>query len=438
MSLMQYAPLFLFLLLFIIMMSGLPIAFCLTFVSIISAWLLWGYNGLNVVISSIWGTMNNFSLVAIPLFVFMALLLEKSNIVSDLYDTFYKWFGSIRGGLAVVSILVGAIVGAVSGVVAAGVVGLGVIALPEMLKYKYDRRISLGAVMAGGTLGQLIPPSLNMVVYGAITGVSVASLFAGGITSGLLLVVLFCAYILIRSYLNKNLCPSVPPEKRATWGEKITSLKKITIPALLILLVLGSILSGAATPTEGAAVGAFGAIMFAVITRRINWPLTKEVCIETLKTSSMVGWIIAGAAAFSAVFSGIGGNALIAQIAMSLPGGKWSVLALSIVFIYFLGMFLETTGLIMLAAPIVSPLLVKLGFDPLWWGIVFMTMLQTAFLSPPFGFAIFYLKGVCPKEIKIEELYWSTLPFIALQLIGIFLLIMFPQFAVWLPKMLIK
>ncbi len=438
MALMQYAPLLLFLLLFIAMIAGIPIAFSLTFVSIISAWLLWGYNGVNVVISGIWSTMNNFTLVAIPLFVFMAVLLEKGGIVADLYDAFYKWFGFIRGGLAVVSILVGAVVGAVSGVVAAGVIGLGLIALPEMLKYKYDRRLSLGAVMAGGTLGQLIPPSLNMVVYGAITGVSVGSLFAGGISSGLVLVLLYCAYILIRSYLNKDFCPAMPPEKRPTWEEKIKSLKKIVIPAILILMVLGAILSGAATPTEGAAVGAFGATLFAAFTRRLNWPLIKEVCIETLKTSSMVGWIIAGASGFSAVFSGIGGNALITQIAMSLPGGKWAVLALSIVFIYFLGMFLETTGLIMLAAPIVSPLLAKLGFNPLWWGIVFMTMLQTAFLSPPFGFAIFYLRGVCPREIKIEELYWSTLPFIALQLIGIFLLIMFPQIAVWLPKMLVK
>lgn len=434
----DFTPLLMFAFLFLALFLGVPIAFSLAGVSITFAYFLWGYGGMTLLVSAVWGTMNNFTLVAIPLFIFMAIMLEKSDVIADLYDCFYKWSGPVRGGLAVATILVGTIIGAVSGVVAAGIIGLGVIALPQMLGYKYDKKLSLGSIMAGGTLGQLIPPSLNMVVYGAVTGVSVGKLFAGGLSVGLTLAGLFIAYILIRSFINKDLCPSLPVEERASWKEKFNSLKVIFLPSLLIIVVLGTILSGAATPTEGAAVGALGAILFSIITRRLRWSILKLTCIETLKITSMVGWIIAGASAFSAVFSGIGGNRLIQEIAMSMPGGKWGVLGLSIFFILFLGMFLETVAMIMLAAPIVSPLLASYGFDPLWWGLIFMTLLQMAFLSPPFGFALFYLKGVTPKDISIEDIYVSSFPFLGLQLICVLLLLLFPAIGLWLPNLLMK
>lgn len=429
-------PLLMFAVLFLILALGVPIAFSLSLTGIVFSYFLWGTRGFTLITSAAWGTMNNFTLIAIPLFIFMAVYLEKAGVVSDLYDAFYKWSGPIRGGLAVATILVGAILGAVSGVVAAGVVGLGLIALPEMLKYKYRRSISLGSVMAGGTLGQLIPPSLNMVVYGAITGTSVGKLFAGGIVAGSLLALMFSIYILVRAYFNPNLCPALPPESRATWKQKVNSLKNVFLPTLLIIVVLGSILSGAATPTEGAAVGAFGAIIYSVLTRRIRWSLIKQSCLETVRVSTMVGWVIIGASFFSGVFSGVGGNRLVMNIAMSLPGGKWGVLVMAILFILFLGMFLETVAMIMLAAPIVSPVLASFGFDPLWWGLVFMTLLQVAFLSPPFGFALFYLKGVTPKEISIEEIYMSSFPFMGLQLLGVVLIILFPGLVLWLPRLM--
>jgi len=429
-------PLIMFVALFILLLIGIPIAFSLCLTGIIFSYFMWGVRGFSLMTSAAWGTMNNFTLIAIPLFVFMAALLEKTGVVSDLYDTFYKWSGPVRGGLAVATVMVGAILGAVSGVVAAGVVGLGLIALPEMLKYKYDRKISLGSVMAGGTLGQLIPPSLNMVVYGAITGTSVGKLFAGGIVAGLLLSVLFIIYILLRAFLNPELCPALPLASRATWREKFKSLKNVFLPSMLIIFVLGSILSGAATPTEGAAVGAFGSILYGILTNRLSWSILKKASYDTVRLTTMVGWVIVGASFFSGVFSGIGGNRLIMNIAMSLPGGKWGVLVLAILFILFLGMFLETVAMIMLAAPIVSPILVTLGFDPLWWGLVFMTLLQVAFLSPPFGFALFYLKGVTPKNIAIEEIYWSSLPFMGLQMLGVILIIVFPGLVMWLPNMM--
>jgi tripartite ATP-independent transporter DctM subunit len=434
----QYVPLFMFISLFVALFAGIPISFAIAFVSITFSFFLWGAGSMSLLVSAAFGTMNNFTLIAIPLFIFMAIMLEKSDVVKDLYQSIYKWSGGLRGGLAVATIIVGAIIGAVSGVVAAGVIGLGVIALPQMLGYKYDRKISMGSILAGGTLGQMIPPSLNMVVYGAITGVSVGKLFAGGLSVGVFMALMFSLYVLVISYFRKDLCPAIPKENRATWKEKIISLRVIVFPMILILAVLGSILSGAATPTEGAGIGAFGAVLFSLISGRFKFRILREVSIQTFKVTVMVIWIIFAAATFSSVFSGVGGNRMIQEIAASMPGGRWGVLSLIIIFIVFLGMFLENIAIIMLAAPIVSPLLVLNGFDPLWWGLVFMTLLQIAYLSPPFGLSLFYLKGVTPDNIKIEDIYASSIPFIGIQLLCVVILIAFPAIAVWLPNILVR
>ncbi|MDZ7841882.1 MAG: TRAP transporter large permease subunit [Gammaproteobacteria bacterium] len=429
-SLLMFAALFLALGL------GLHIAFSLYAIAIGFAYFLWGTGGMTTTVMAIWGMMNNFALLAIPLFIFMAMMLEKSNLVADIYDCFYKWSGALRGGLAIATILVGAIIGAVSGVVAAGVIGLGVIALPQMEKYGYNRGVNLGSIMSGGTLGQIIPPCLVMIVYSAVTGVSVGKLFAAGVSAGLLLVALFSLYILTRSYFQKDFCPSLPEELRVGWKEKIVALRVLILPGLLIVATVGSILSGMATPTEGAGVGAFGAIMFSVVTGRFKLRILTESMLETLKVSSMIAWMIGGAAAFGSVFAGIGGNRVILEVAMNMPGGEWGVLVLSMAFIFFLGMFLETMAVIMLAAPIVSPILVSMGFDPLWWAIIFMTLLQVAYISPPFGVALFYLKGVTPPHIRLSDIYWASLPFIGLQVIAVILIVLFPILGLWLPRML--
>ena len=429
-------PSLMFVALLLLLAAGLPVAYALGLVAICFSFFLWGPGAVGTIITATWGTMNSFTLIAVPLFVFMALVLQKAAVVEDLYDAVYKWSGPIRGGLGVATILVGAILGAVSGVVAAGVIGLGLIGLPQMLKYGYNRKLGLGAVMAGGTLGQIIPPSVTMVVYGAVTRVSIGSLFAGGLTCGLLLAALYAIYILIRSYLNKELCPALPEEHRASMQEKISSLRKIFLPGLLIIAVLGSVFSGAATPTEAAAVGAFGSIVFSAIVKRLSWTMIKEACLGTLEINAMVAWIIIGAAAFSSVFSGIGGNTMVSNIASSMPGGPWMVFAVSVLFVFLLGMFLEPSAMIMLAAPIVSPVLQKLGFDPLWWGLIFMVLLQVSYLSPPFGFALFYMRGVAPEEVNIEEIYMSAIPYIGMQFIGLLLIIIFPDIALWLPHIL--
>jgi len=432
----EYAPIAMFLLLLLLLFLGVPIAFSLGFVGVFFALIMWGLDSTSLLASAVWGIMNNFTLIAIPLFILMSVLLEKTNIISDLFDSVYKWSGGLRGGVAIAAIAVGAIIGAISGVVAAGIIGLGLIALPQMMKYKYNENLSLGSIMAGGTLGQLIPPSLNMVVYGAITGVSVSSLFVGGLSAGILLILLFIIYILIQAYRRKDAAPALAKEDRVTFREKVESLKSIALPMLLIIVVLGSIFTGVATPTEGAAVGVFGTIIIGFGSRRLDWIKMDEAIKESTKMTGMVGWILIGAATFSAVFSGVGGNQFVSEMALAAPGGKWGVLLFSLLFIILLGMFLETMALIMLAAPIISPVIVEAGFDPLWWGIVFMVVLQMAFLTPPFGFAIFYLKSAVGEKVGINRIYKATIPFIMIQLIATIIIIIFPKIFVWLPNIL--
>src|SRR5699024_7965212 len=405
---------------------------------IVFALMMWGLDSTALLTSATWGIMNNFTLIAIPLFILMSVLLEKTNIMSELFDAVYKWSGGLRGGLAITAIVVGAIIGAISGVVAAGVIGLGLIALPQMMRYRYNETLSLGSIMAGGTLGQLIPPSLNMVVYGAITGVSVSSLFAGGLSAGILLTLLFVAYILFKAYTKEYVAPSLKKEERATLQEKFSSLKSIFLPILLILVVLGSIFTEIATPTEGAGVGVLGTVIIGVLSKRLNWPKMKESIYESMKMSGLVEWILIWAAVFSAVFSCVGGNQFVSVMSVNAPGGKWGILFFSLAFIIVLGMFLETMALIMLATPIITPVVVEAGFDPLWWAIIFMVVLQMAFLTPPFGFAIFYLKSAVGDKVSIGKIYRATIPFILIQLLAAILLIIFPELAVWLPKLLNK
>jgi tripartite ATP-independent transporter DctM subunit len=336
------------------------------------------------------------------------------------------------------------------------VIGLGLIALPQMMRYRYDQRLSLGTVMAGGTLGQLIPPSLNMVVYGAITGVSVASLFAGGLAAGVTLAVLYIVYIGAVGLLSPNRLPKpagaqMEPavagrhtgrlQGRADTDVKpVVTLRKVlrglVLPLILITVVLGSILSGAATPTEGAAIGVLGTVGLSMATRSLTWNIAKESCWSSVKTSSMIIWILAGASAFSGVFAGVGGMSLVTKAAEMAPGGKWGVLIFAILFVFFLGMFLETMALIMLAAPILTPVVLAQGFDGLWWALLFMVVLQAAYLTPPFGFAIFYLKSVTPKGVTIEHIYRATLPFIGLQMLLVALALLFPAILTWLPELI--
>lgn len=429
----EFYPLLMFVLLMLLLVIGVPIAFSLATVAIIFSYCLWGFNALNLLISATWGAMNNFVIVAVPLFIYMACILQKTNVVEDLYEAIFKWSGGFRGGLAIATVIVGAVLGAVSGVVAAGVIGLGLIGLPQMLKHKYDKKLALGSVLGGGTLGQLIPPSTNMVLYGSVTGVSIGGLFAGGLCAGVFLAILYILYIVIRGLINPDFCPALPPNERVGMREKISSLRGVVMSTLLIIVVLGSILTGMASPTEAAAFGAGGALCIGLFKRNLTWEIIYSSCYETLSVTSMVGWTMIGAGAFSAVFSGLGGNTIIANIAMNMPGGPNVVFIISAAFIFFLGMFLEPGAIIFLAVPILAPILARLGFDPLWVGLVFNVLLQCGYLSPPFGFSLFYLKGCAPSEVSIVDIYRSALPFLVLQVIGVALIFIFPQIVLWLP-----
>lgn len=432
----SFAPLLMFLFLFFLLALGIPIAFALCFISIVTAWVLWGISAISILTSAAWGTMNQFPLIAVALYVYMAFILQKIRVVEDLYDAFYKWFGGVRGGLAVTSIIVGAILGAISGVVAAGVIGLGLIALPQMRKYGYDKNISLGSVLAGGTLGQIVPPSTIMVIYGTVTNVSIGALFAGGVSCGFFLAAIFSIYILARSFFKKDLCPALKKEERLTFIEKVKNSKGILAPLVLIISVLGSVFSGAATPTEAAGVGSFGALVIGLANRRLTFKIAADSAWETLGITAMVAWIIIGATAFGSVFAGTGGNQLVMTLAAGIPGGKVGVLLVGCLFVFFLGMFLDTGAVVMIAAPILSSVMTKIGINPLLWGLVFLMLLQTAYISPPVGLSLFYLKGIVPDDITIKDIYWATPQFIMLQILAIVLVLLFPMIGLYLPKLL--
>lgn len=433
----DYASIFMFVCLVPFLIAGVPIAFSLAAVAIIFSYVFWGPGALNVLVSTSWGTMNNFVIIAVPLFIFMAYILQKTNVVEDLYDAFYKWSGPLKGGLAIATILVGAILGAVSGVVAAGVIGLGLIGLPQMLKHGYNKKMAIGAVLGGGTLGQLIPPSTNMILYGAVTGVSIGGLFAGGLSAGCLLATIYIIYIVIRGFIDPQFAPALPPEERVSFVEKLISLKTVLFPLLLILIVLGTILLGVASPTEAAAFGAGGAILIGILNRRLTLEMVYSSCYETLSVTAMVGWMMIGAGAFGSVFSGLGGNEIVADFAQNMPGGSTMVFVVSAVFVFLLGMFLEPGAVIFLAVPIIAPILKDMGFDPLWVGLMINVILQSAYISPPFGFSLFYLKGCTPGNIDIMDIYKASLPLLLLQVLCVIIIFIFPEIILWLPRYLI-
>lgn len=432
----NFTPILMFLGLLIAILIGIPIAFASGMVGLITAFFLWGPASLRVILTALSGTMGNWILLAVPLFTFMAMVLDKTGVVEDLYDTFYIWSGSLRGGLGVATVIVGTVMGAMTGVAAGTVTALGTIALPQMFKYKYDKGLAMGPILAGGTLGQLVPPSTVMIMYGAMAGVSVGGLFAGGVSSGLFLSAIYCFYILVRSYLNPSLCPALPVEERASMTKKLLATRKILLPALLIIAVLGAIFSGLATPTEASAVGSSGALLCALVKRRLRWELIFHAMMETLRVTCMVAWITIGALCFGNVFTAIGGNVFVRELAESVPFGSYGTLIFIMATLYFLGMFLDTIAIVVITAPIVAPLMSGLGFNPLWFGILFMMNMQSAYLTPPFGYSLFYLKGVTPPDISIADVYRSAFPFVGLQIIGLAGIILFPIIGMWLPTLL--
>ena len=399
---------------------------------------LWGSKGLFVAAAQAYGAMGKFTLLAIPLFVFMAMILERAGVADDLYTMMHRWMGPLRGGLAIGTVLICTIFAAMAGISGAATVSMGVIALPAMLKRNYDKVIAMGCISGGGALGILIPPSVPMILYATLTGESVGGLFAGGVFPGLLLALLFILYIGIRCFLQPSLGPALPPEERASWEEKFASLRAVVLPIFLILLVLGSIYAGVCTPTESATLGVLGAVFSATIYRKLTWPLIKEACYRTANLTAMIIWILIGAYCFTSVYTGTGAHELMENLLLSIPGGRYVVLCTMQVIFFILGCILDPAGIIMICTPVFVPVIKSLGFDPLWFGVLFIMNMEMGYLTPPFGFNLFYMKAIAPKEITMEDIYRSIVPFVFLQGIGLIIVILFPEIALWLPRQMTR
>jgi tripartite ATP-independent transporter DctM subunit len=413
---------------------GLPLAFVMGGVGMVGCYFLWGSKGLFVAAAQAYGAMGKFSLLAIPLFVFMAMILERAGVADDLYTMMHRWMGSLKGGLAIGTVLICTIFAAMSGISGAATVSMGLIALPAMLKRNYNKVIAMGCISGGGALGILIPPSVPMILYATLTGESVGGLFAGGVFPGLLLSALFILYIGIRCLFQPALGPPLPTEERATWEEKLVSLRAVALPILIILMVLGSIYAGVCTPTEAAALGVLGATLSAAVYRKLRWALIKEACYRTGSLTAMIIWILIGAYCFTSVYTGTGAHELMEHLLLSIPGGKYSVLITMQLVFLILGCILDPAGIIMICTPVFVPVIKSLGFDPLWFGVLFIMNMEMGYLTPPFGFNLFYMKAIAPPGITMSDIYRSIFPFVILQGVGLAIVVIFPEIALWFPR----
>jgi tripartite ATP-independent transporter DctM subunit len=381
----------------------------------------------------IWGIMTNFTLLAVPLFVFMGMVLEKSGLAEELLETMGRLFGRLRGGMGVSIVLVGALLAATTGVVGATVVTMAVIALPVMLKHGYKTELATGTIAASGTLGQIIPPSIILVLLGDVVGVPVGRLFMAAVTPGLVLIILFMLYVLFIAKIRPQMAPALQVEDGDNGRLFGRVLKSLLPPLLLIIAVLGSIFFGIASPTESAAVGALGALLLAALHGRLNLKSVQESLRGTTRMTSMVFMILIGATAFGLVFRGMGGDDLVHEFMTNLPGGEWGFLLMSMLVIFILGFFLDFIEITFIVVPILAPIAAFLGVDMLWFAVLIALNLQTSFLTPPFGFSLFYLKAAAPPGVRIQQVYRGIIPFVAIQLLCLLLVALFPQLVLWLP-----
>jgi tripartite ATP-independent transporter DctM subunit len=419
--------------LFVGLVFGLPMAFTLGGAAIVAGFIFQGFTIVELVIRSTYGPMTNLILVALPLFILMASVLERSGIADDLFTAMHQWTGPLRGGIAIAVVGICTIIAAMSGVSTAGVVTMGIIALPVMLRKGYNKSIAIGPILAGGALGILIPPSTTFIVYGMLTRTSIGRLFAGGIIPGLILSVLYMSYIGIRCYFQPQLGPPLPKEERVSTIEKIKLSRGLVLPILLIVAVLGSIFGGVASPTESAAVGALGAVICAAIHRRLNWAMFREAAVRTASVTGMVMWILFGAFCFASVFISTGGPTAVKEFVTGLDVPPILVIFMMQVSYMILGCFMDEITILFLTIPIYMPILVGFGYDPVWFGVLFIVNMQMAYLTPPFGLTLFYMRGIAPPGVTLMDIYRSVIPFVGIQLIVLILVLFFPQLSLWLP-----
>jgi tripartite ATP-independent transporter DctM subunit len=426
----EYLPIIFFIVAFILILIGYPVAFTLGGVAVIVGVWMFDVDFFYLLSLRIFGTMQNFVLLGVPLFVFMGMMLEKSGIAEKLLETMALLFGKFKGGLALSVIVVGALLAASTGIVGATVVTMGLISLPTMLKRGYAPTLAMGTIAASGTLGQIIPPSVVLVLLASVLNVSVGALFLAAIVPGFCLIGMYMIYVIIYAQMYPNQAPAMPPEEVAHFRNKGFSkeiIQSFLLPLLLVILVLGTIIGGIASPTEAAGIGAMGALILTAFKGKLNKKILGAVTKETLMLTSMVFMILIGATAFSLVFRGLEGDKLFLEMISKSNLGPNGFLILVMILVFIAGFFIDFIEIIFIVVPIVAPIFASMGVDLVWIGILLAINLQTSFLTPPFGFALFYLKGVAPPEIKTKQLYIGILPFVVIQIIFLGLLILFPQ-----------
>jgi len=416
---------------FVLLITGLPLAFVTGLVALAMTFGWFGPMALPLVTSRVYGFITEYSLVAVPMFVFMASLLDRSGIARDLFNAMRIFAGRLPGGVAVQTLVVAFFMATMSGIIGGEIVLLGLLALPQMLRLGYDRNISIGVVCAGGSLGTMIPPSIVLIIYGLIASVSIADLFIAAFTPGTILMLSYVSYVLIRCLMNPELGPPLTREQAGGLKEKVAALKGVVMPAAIAGLVLGSIYGGIASVTEAAAMGVIGVLIAIVIRREFSFKLMQESVLQTLDTCGMIIWIGIGAAIVVGVYNLMGGNRFVSSTILGLDASPTVIILLMMLIFLILGFILDWIGIAMLCLPIFVPIITQLGYDPIWFGILFCVNMQVSYLSPPFGPAAFYLKGVAPPGITLQHIYTALLPFILIQLAVLALLVFVPEISLW-------
>lgn len=420
----------------LLMSTGLPIVYCLGSVGTLAAIFLWGIESLDIVYFATLDLMNNMVLSAVPLFIFMGFVLHESKIGKDLFDTVYLCSGRLRGALGMGTMLLCALMAAMLGVSSATILSMGVIAVPAMLHRKYDKALAVGIVQAGGALGFLIPPSMMMVMYAFISGVSVGKLFAGGIIPGLILTCFYLIYILVYAWLRPEVAPAMDISETVSVKVKLRSLVELALPLLLIFSILGSIFLGITSPTEAAAIGAAGSLVCAAVKKRLTVKMLRAACKQTFAISGFAAYLIIAALIFSKVYTGLGATAMIKNLVLGLDADPIVVIAVIQLSFFILGMFMDDIAILFMCMPIYIPIIVGLGFDPVWFGILFVVNMQMAYITPPYGLNLFYMRAVAPKEVTLKDIYKGAIPFICMQAVLLILLMCFPSIVLWLPNLI--
>ena len=430
-------PALMFLVFSLLILAGYPIAFTIGGTALVFGLYGFGMDFFNLLPLRVWGIMTNFTLIAVTLFVFMGATLERSRLAEDLLETMGLVLGRLPGGLAISVVVVGTLLAASTGIVGATVTTMGLIALPTMLRRNYDQGLASGVICASGTLGQIIPPSIVLVLVGDILGVPVGDLFLGSLIPGVSLAAMYVIYLLGVSLFRPHAAPPIPREERASISprELLIRVSKVLVPPLFLMIaVLGSIFFGIAAPTEAAAMGASGALLLSIFSGRFSLKMLREVMETTTRLTSMVFIILVGATAFGLAFRGLGGDALIHDVVDQLALPNWAIFACIMGVVFLLGFFLDYIEIAFIHLPVIAPILSAMGFDPLWYGVLLGINLQTSFLTPPFGFALFYFRGVAPSRVTTGQIYRGIIPFVIIQIIGLMLVAFYPEVATWLPR----